>query len=785
MDPIRHHHSGDRTQPPREADRGPENDPIQEAAIRSKRERESAQTGVPDTVDPKKRRVEKKKREGQGPELEDKIKALQTIVLSRDFDQNFRRQADAELLILKEESPFGILPDEVVLHILSFIPDAFPNLEKVDKKLSALVKDPYVVDLYFERCFEEIRTKFVENGLQEARLDAHIEHVARGFNADSKAALLQGLINYQKERFPPPPFSCDIDPVTIEGFIQRELIIKKYNANMFAQRYAGEVLPFPGDIENIEQLNANYEWLLVNKDALFFSAESVSISDSPISELPAELISSLRSAREIDLSKNLISYVPSNCFQGLDHLQTLRLEHNKISILSDPSFSGLSDLKTLDLSGNNIRSLDENILSELVQLRTLFLNENQIKDLPEGLFAGLAEVSFISLAQNRIEALPEGVFAGLERLEQLVLFHNQIKDLPKGVFASLESLQELNLAHNRIEALPEDMLAGLERLRDLNLSENQIKDLPKGVFAGLESLQELHLALNRIEALPEGVFAGLGELETLQLNENQIKDLPEGVFAGLEGLHELHLGQNRIEDLPESVFAGLGELETLQLNENQIKDLPEGVFAGLEGLHELHLGQNRIEDLPESVFAGLEGLQELHLGQNRIKDLPEGVFAGLEELDKLNLSSNQIKDVTKLRLKLTNIKTLMLNHNDITGRGLDSLPQNTCSLSLSGCTALEDSSLAFLSMYPLTFLNVSACPKITSLGLFFLPQDLEWLCLDRCDQIDDTAIMSLLYLEKLERISVLGCKNVTAAGVENFKTRHSRGKSIAFLTDPA
>nr|XP_057933022.1 leucine-rich repeat-containing G-protein coupled receptor 4 [Doryrhamphus excisus] len=123
--------------------------------------------------------------------------------------------------------------------------------------------------------------------------------------------------------------------------------------------------------------------------------ESLTLSGTKISAIPADLCDDLKLLRTLDLSYNEIKEVPS--LQSCIRLQEISFQHNQIEEVGRETFQGLPALRLLDLSRNKIRVIHSNAFLGLASLANLDLSMNSLTVLPT---AGLSALSQLKLSGN-------------------------------------------------------------------------------------------------------------------------------------------------------------------------------------------------------------------------------------------------------------------------------------------------------------------------------------------------------------------------------------------------
>uniref|UniRef100_A0A8C4I3Q0 Leucine-rich repeat-containing G-protein coupled receptor 4 n=1 Tax=Dicentrarchus labrax TaxID=13489 RepID=A0A8C4I3Q0_DICLA len=123
--------------------------------------------------------------------------------------------------------------------------------------------------------------------------------------------------------------------------------------------------------------------------------ESLTLSGTKISSIPADLCEDLKLLRTLDLSYNEIKELPS--FQGCVQLQEISFQHNHIQQIDRDTFQGLSSLRLLDLSRNEIRVIHRDAFLTLTALTNLDLSMNSLTVIPT---TGLSVLSQLKLSGN-------------------------------------------------------------------------------------------------------------------------------------------------------------------------------------------------------------------------------------------------------------------------------------------------------------------------------------------------------------------------------------------------
>ncbi|XP_034047734.1 leucine-rich repeat-containing G-protein coupled receptor 4 [Thalassophryne amazonica] len=123
--------------------------------------------------------------------------------------------------------------------------------------------------------------------------------------------------------------------------------------------------------------------------------ESLTLSGTKISSIPADLCEDLKFLRTLDLSYNKIKELPS--FHGCATLQEISLQHNHIQQIDRDTFQGMSALRLLDLSRNEIRFIHRDSFLTLTGLTNLDLSMNSLTAIPT---TGLSALNQLKLSGN-------------------------------------------------------------------------------------------------------------------------------------------------------------------------------------------------------------------------------------------------------------------------------------------------------------------------------------------------------------------------------------------------
>eukprot|EP01018_Ginkgo_biloba_P008581 Gb_26463 [translate_table: standard] len=346
-----------------------------------------------------------------------------------------------------------------------------------------------------------------------------------------------------------------------------------------------------------------------------------------------------KSLRRISLISTDIRAIPeTNQFSGLRTL--LLSDCNRIGNIPASLLSNLKSLRVLDLSWTSIKSLPKAV-GNLKLLRVLDVSHTDIEGLPESV-RGLKSLQLLDATGcRRLQRLPEGI-SELKCMRHLDAdYCDKLEHIPKGV-GKITCLEILRGVYSRSEnGLRLEDLGDLTRLRDLQLKikhELDLKCLAEGILGGFVKMRRLRIKNCLHLDVSDSVFPRLSErmpsfieLETLILNgfavPNWICSFQNLImirfyqcecldYPALETLpnfrHLALLTNNRCRLLPKEFgkSGGFPKLELLELNDfPNLEELPRIEEGGMPSLKTLDLYSLPL--LKRMVEEGLELLTTL------------------------------------------------------------------------------------------------------------------------------------------------------------------------------
>ncbi|XP_011494712.1 PREDICTED: protein flightless-1 [Ceratosolen solmsi marchali] len=277
-------------------------------------------------------------------------------------------------------------------------------------------------------------------------------------------------------------------------------------------------------------------------------------------------------------------------------------------------------------------------------------------------------IQWLKLDNTNLAEIPEEM-GKLLKLEHLSLTKNKLERL-FGELTELGCLRSLNIRHNNIKSsgIPAELFH-LEELTTLDISQNNLREVPEGLERA-RSLLNLNLSYNHIETIPNTLFIHLTDLLFLDLSHNQLETLPPQTrrLANLQSLNLNHnpLGHFQLRQLP-----SLMNLTTLQMRDTQrtLNNIPSNLES-LTNLQELDLSQNALPRVPDALYA-LPNLRRLNLSDNQISELSTAIEMW-QKLETLNLCRNKLTALPVSLCKISSLRRLYLNDNELDFKGIPS-----------------------------------------------------------------------------------------------------------------
>lgn len=347
------------------------------------------------------------------------------------------------------------------------------------------------------------------------------------------------------------------------------------------------------------------------------SLKFLNVSFNRISNIPANLFSTIRSLRVVDLSRNAVRTLGAG-FSDLVNLRVLNISHNNLQSFQGAAVTQLSNVHTLDLSHNMLSNSSTVNVSPLTKLSHLDVSNNLLFSavLPSNTsnlqfldyhsnritsFTGLNDASMLTVvdfSDNEMDSVSSYLFRGARFIRLANFSKNNIGRLDYQAFLHHSPLV-IDLSHNLLRQMNYSNLAATQKLY---LGHNELAHINIQTFQGMTSLQELDLSQNKLPALDKDLFEHLTNLKLLNLSHNRLDKVSwDYLFRSLDNLATLDLGHNNISDLSESMLQSLGSIQTISLRVNRLQRINPRVFRDVTRLKLIDLSDNPFDCVCDSL----------------------------------------------------------------------------------------------------------------------------------------------------------------------------------------
>uniref|UniRef100_A0A0K2U430 Gelsolin-like domain-containing protein n=1 Tax=Lepeophtheirus salmonis TaxID=72036 RepID=A0A0K2U430_LEPSM len=333
--------------------------------------------------------------------------------------------------------------------------------------------------------------------------------------------------------------------------------------------------------------------------------------------------------------------------------------------LEDDKFPGealehMSSLRWLKLTNTKLKSIPDQLV-KLNTLEHLTLKRNQVGEINPGI-AKLSSLRTLNLSRNQISSsgVPSQLFDN-EELTTLDISHNKLSSVPEGI-SNCKSLLVLNMSHNQLETIPSSVLMSLTDLLYFDVSHNDLDTLPPQLRR-LANLQTLDLSFNPLSHFQIRPLPSLTELKVLSMKSTQRtnSNIP-GNLEALVHLSDVDLSENNLTKIPEGLLT-VPNIRRLNLGDNQISEVSQDIERWQGSLETFILSRNKIKVLPTSLCK-LSKLKKLYLNENELdfEGIPKGV-AKLVELVTFSAADNKLEMIPEGLCRCNSLKKLILPRN--------------------------------------------------------------------------------------------------------------------------
>lgn len=214
-------------------------------------------------------------------------------------------------------------------------------------------------------------------------------------------------------------------------------------------------------------------------------------------------------------------------------------------------------------------------------------------------------------------------------------------------------------------------IKNLPNLKDIRLSNNLLTDLNVSDFSALTKLKYLNVSRNNIKTLPKGLFGNRNVIQSLDFSYNELDNI-DALSGNFGKLKKLYLHGNKLKHIDPVDENILPNLEILKASYNEITLREKNYnFKAFPKLQSIELDNNKIGSL-NHYFMKFSNVRRIVLSHNEIVTIPTVSFAKNFKLQELYLGSNKLKKQLHFWFNADVIKLDLSNNEleDFTGYSL-------------------------------------------------------------------------------------------------------------------
>ncbi|KAK9268730.1 hypothetical protein L1049_000491 [Liquidambar formosana] len=284
-------------------------------------------------------------------------------------------------------------------------------------------------------------------------------------------------------------------------------------------------------------------------------------------ELPSHPNSNLSS---LDVSDNNVQgEIPTNISLIFPNLRSLNMSRNAFQGNIPSSFGELKSLESLDLSNNQLSGgIPEHLAMGCSSLSFFKLSNNSLHGNIFPIFLYMTSLRHLYLDGNKFEGMIPDISSAIH-LSVLGVRNNSLSGkLPRWI-GNLSNLEEIAMSKNHIEGpIPEEFYK-LDMLKLLDLSENNLSSsIPP--CSGPLSIRHVHLSKNRLTGPIKRALFYSQSLVTLDLGDNNLIGTIPNWIGNLSSLSILILKANHLEGRIPTQLCHLSQLSIMDLSRNNL-----------------------------------------------------------------------------------------------------------------------------------------------------------------------------------------------------------------------
>ncbi|XP_067118807.1 protein toll-like [Centruroides vittatus] len=254
------------------------------------------------------------------------------------------------------------------------------------------------------------------------------------------------------------------------------------------------------DLSSLKILDISSNYLEKLPDSIFDSllnVEQVNLRSNKLKYLPEDLFTSTLKLKVLDFGRNYeLDELPETFLFTSHKLENIAMDNCNITSIPDHFFSHANQLKIIKINNNRIYSLSNDLFRNNSNVRKLYMNYNRLTTLPSEIFNKQYRLETLGISKNNLQYLPRNIFRNLINLKVINLSYNNITYLEPEIFKNMVELEVFDISNNKLTKIHE---LGIRNLRKINICKNQLTEFPN--FNWNFNLEEVNLQYNNIKSL--------------------------------------------------------------------------------------------------------------------------------------------------------------------------------------------------------------------------------------------------------------------------------------------
>lgn len=292
-------------------------------------------------------------------------------------------------------------------------------------------------------------------------------------------------------------------------------------------------------------------------------------------------------------------------------------------------------LRKLEACGNLIESIQTAF--ESPNLEIIDFSENKISKIAPDCFRALSSLRMLDLHQNRLTFI--GEFPLNSKLETLLLASNRLAKIRDVSAETMPELKILDLKDNKITEF-EDCFFTLTKIHTLDLTNNEFNRLPAelGLMFALKKLMVVGNPLKTIRSeIKNGSTEKLKQYLAALIDVNKV-NAQQGLAKANLVKKELTIVEEK-NDL-ERIIRGNISNNSANLLNLKLSNVGKEILL-FENLSSINLSKNALAEFPV-ILSGLRNLRTLILNDNQIGVMRTNELSGFDTLETLEMQNNKL-----------------------------------------------------------------------------------------------------------------------------------------------